>query len=326
MDPDEAGEPLNFESHKPLRSILKQSAPRPIPSRFTAHAPSGSRIRIHDQPHPNHPLRDVSELPNAGPTPAFYLPAMDDVEQLEAFTFQIAAQLRVRRLAQEEARRKEEENRPPPLPRPTGKPDEFPEFSVILMGKWVPGPDLGPVLHPSFAKSLGPITLNPLLASPFSDQRRLHWDIRFYFEDAKYVTPQREIPLSIPNAHLQPATAPRIPRLSIISRSFSWSMQVNARIAPAGVTVYDVLDTICRILQMVLADRDLRNTNASHRSAIISAAEARASQSIGPPGIRVFDWLTKATQFGGLVHDPDHVETSFLRPDEAFFVLSFDVP
>ncbi len=143
MDPNENEQSFDYRPEKPLRSILRTGPPRPIPTRFTVHPPSGPRIRIHEQPHPNHLIRDVSELvvPSQGPTPEFRLPSMANAEELEAFTFQIAAQLRLRRLAQEEARRKEEENRPPPLPRPTGKPDEFPEFSVVLMGKWVPGPD-----------------------------------------------------------------------------------------------------------------------------------------------------------------------------------------
>ncbi len=186
---------------------------------------------------------------------------------------------------------------------------------------------VGPVLHPTFAKCLGPITVNPLLAFPFSDQRRLYWDIRFYFEDAKYVTPQREISLSIPNAHLQPATAPRIPRLSIISGSFPWSMEVDAKVASAGVTVFDVLQTIYRRLHRALAERDLRDASPNHRSAVIGASQARAAQSIGPPGICIFDWLTDATQFGGLIHDPKHLqENTYRRPDEAFFILSFDIP
>ncbi len=186
---------------------------------------------------------------------------------------------------------------------------------------------VGPVLHPTFAKCLGPITVNPLLASPFSDQRRLYWDIRFYFEDAKYVTLQREISLSIPNAHLQPATAPRIPRLSIISGSFPWSMEVDAKVASAGVTVFDVLQSIYRLLHRLLPERDLRNATPNHRSAVIGTSQARAAQSIGQPGIFIFDWLTDATRFGGLIHDPKHIkENTYRRPDEAFFILSFDIP
>ncbi|KAF8879011.1 hypothetical protein CPB85DRAFT_1443241 [Mucidula mucida] len=249
---------------------------------------------------------------------------MASAEELEKFAFQIAAKLRNQRLENEAARRVEEAHRPPPLPRPTGKSEDFREFSVILMGQWVPGPDMGPVLPPRHAMTLGPITVNPMLAFPFTDQRRFRWDVRLSFEDAKYVTPDRQISISLPNARLQPATAPRITRLSIISESFPWSLTVNARTASAGVTVYDVLHNISRFLRLDLAERDLRDTSPTHRAAIIEANRTRTSQSMGPGDIRLLDWLLSATKFGGLAHKPNHVSTGLLASEEAFFVLYFE--
>ncbi|KAF9027833.1 hypothetical protein BDZ89DRAFT_1066559 [Hymenopellis radicata] len=256
---------------------------------------------------------------------------MSNAEELEAFTFQIAAKLRTQRLAGEEARRAaeaacraEEANRPPPLPRPTGKPEEFREFSIILMGPWVPGPDMGPMLPPRLAMTLGPITVNPLIAFPFSAQRRFHWDVRYSYEDAKYVTPNREIPISLPNARLQPATAPKVPRLFIISESFTWDIMVNARQPSAGVTVHDVLHTVCRFLHTALIDQTMCDASQSHRTAVRNVNRIRLSQSIGPSGICIFDLLLGTTKFGGLIHKPDHVANNFLREDDAFFVLSFE--
>jgi hypothetical protein len=144
MEPNERLPPSESNAEKPLRSILKSSSAsgsRTSPQfRFLPSASTSTgRVQFSE---PARTLHDFDQIPQQGPIPGLYLPPTQNREQLEALAFQLAAQLRFQRIQEEERRRREEEEAAAKrLPRPTHKPDDFPEFRQMLMGRWMPCPD-----------------------------------------------------------------------------------------------------------------------------------------------------------------------------------------
>ena len=127
--------------------------------------------------------------------------------------------------------------------------------------------------------------------------------------------------MKLPNARFQPATSPKVPRLFLLSDLFPWFITVSAHQASTGVTIHDVLHQLTTFLHMVLAERDIRETTPEHRTAVMETNQSRLSKLIGPPGIRIFDWLVGKTKFGGLIHNPGHVAENSFYSGEAYFTL-----
>ncbi|KAF9010987.1 hypothetical protein BDZ89DRAFT_1077970 [Hymenopellis radicata] len=328
MDPAHPLPARDSHAKQPPRSILKSSG-----ARRDAHAQSGSssppQVQFKDPPPPpkprlysksslrhQKPIENVGQIPNNGPVPPVTLPATASRDELEIMAFQLAAHLRELRIAEEEARRKQDAQR---LPRPTGCPDDFPEFKKILMGPWVAGSVYGPVFEPTIiVRARNSVKVNPVLDVA---SHHLVWDMKSSFEKAKCFSARGEIALD--SILGQPATSPRLSDLCIVSQSFSWALRVSAEEQSIGITVGDILHFLDEFFSVPLGDRDLREATSSHRAAMIAAHSERISRSSGPSRICVYDWLLGKTTFDGIAHDPNHTRADFLgRRGEVYIVLS----
>lgn len=150
MDTTERRTSPDSDAEKPLRSILKSagahSTTPPLP--HFGPSTSGGRVRINEPSRPPAPIPDTSRLPHDGPVPPVTLPRTQNLESLEALAFQLATKLRLQRLrGEDDYGEQHAPNNTSLMPRPTRKPDNFPEFRHILMGKWVPGPDCESTYH-----------------------------------------------------------------------------------------------------------------------------------------------------------------------------------
>ncbi|KAF9029887.1 hypothetical protein BDZ89DRAFT_1064985 [Hymenopellis radicata] len=323
MDPAHPLPARDSHAQQPPRSILKFSG-----ARRDAHAQSvqfkdlpplsAPRTSSKSSSRSQKPIQNVGQIPNDGPVPPVTLPATASRNELEIMAFQLAAHLRELRIAEEEVRRQQDAHR---LPRPTRRPDDFPEFKAILMGPWAAGSDYGPVLEPTvIVRAHTSVKVHPVFLST-SKSCRLIWDMKLPLETATYLESNRAIGLE--SIRLQPATSPRLSELCVVSHSFSWAIRVYALEKPMGVTVGDVLHVMSRFFVMPLGDRHLREASPSHRAAVEACHAERVSRSLGPSVICVSDWFLEKSTFDSLVHDPTHTRSDVLGiAGEVYLMLS----
>ncbi len=154
MDPAHPLPANDSHAQQPPRSILKSSGARRDAHAQSASSSSAPQVQFKGVPpisaqrtsskvssRSQKPIQNVHQIPNNGPVPPVTLPATASRDELEIMAFQLAAHLRELRIAEEEARKKQDAQR---LPRPTGRPDDSPEFRKIRMGPWAGGSDCKP--------------------------------------------------------------------------------------------------------------------------------------------------------------------------------------
>ncbi|KAF9042570.1 hypothetical protein BDZ89DRAFT_1059784 [Hymenopellis radicata] len=327
MDPAHPLPARDSHAQQPPRSILKSSGARR--DARAQSGSSGSQVQFKDLPplsaprtssksssHSQKPIQNVGQIPNNGPVPPVMLPATASRDELEIMAFHLAAHLRELRIAEEEARRKQDAQR---FPRPTRRPDDFPEFKKILMGPWAGGSDYGPILEPKLiVRAHHSVMVNPVLLSP---AQHLVWDMKSSLNTAACSSPNGVV--SLESIRPQPATSPRLPQICIVSNSFSWALRVSAFERSVGVSVGDVLNFMADFFSMPLGDGDLREATPSHRAAMEAAHKERTSRSSGPSSLCVHDWLLGRTLFGGFVHDPAYTSPDILgRAGEVYLRLT----
>ncbi|KAF8919158.1 hypothetical protein CPB85DRAFT_881737 [Mucidula mucida] len=305
MDPAHPLPARDSNAQQPPRSILKSSGARRDAHAQSASSSSAPQVQFKGLPplsdprtlskshlRSQKPIQNVHQIPNDGPVPPVTLPATASRNELEIMAFQLAAHLRELRIAEEEALKKQAAQR---LPRPTGRPDDFPEFKKILMGPWAGGCDYGPILEPTL-----------IVSTRYRDMLR----------------PTGLV--SIESLRSQPVTSPRLSKICVISHSFPWALRISAQERSTGVTVGEVLDFLAQFFAMPLRDGDLQDATPSHHAAMVAAHTKRTAQSPNPPSMCLHDWLLGRSLFDGFAHDPAYTSPDILgRVGEVYLRLFF---
>ncbi|KIY62792.1 hypothetical protein CYLTODRAFT_458690 [Cylindrobasidium torrendii FP15055 ss-10] len=208
-------------------------------------------------------------------------------------------------MADEAATRRREEpyrnvNRAPPR---RNTRDEFPEFKKILMGPWVSGVEYGPVLEPQIARKLGSLTLHPVFTRPYKPDKYLDWDILQDVENATMHLPGgRKIPCE--SFGTQPATAPRVSSLCVVSPDFPWRFQVTSRMWRGYVTIFDVLECLEFAFRGHLHVEELSEKPANDVCDSMETAKAeRIARKFGPSYLCQADFLQGKRKIQGFEAD-----------------------
>ncbi|KIY69523.1 hypothetical protein CYLTODRAFT_442584 [Cylindrobasidium torrendii FP15055 ss-10] len=284
---------VRFHENVSITEYRNSSYPTPEEPREITHTQR-------TKPPEGKPVKSTSQVPVHGPTPPFHIPPLHSRAELEALTFAIASQLRFDRLVEEnEIRRRSD---PPGLDRNPPKRnsrDEYPEFKKILMGPWVSGADYAPILDPQLARNLDCITLHPALAGIYNDEKYLDWDLFHTLDDVKFQSGSRRIPLD--TFRTQPATAPRVSALYIVSSEFSWQFNVIPIDLFSSVTVYDVLELLASFFSAPLhpTNTEFDQMEQTVKDSIIKRKEERQSKGVGPPFTCGADRLLGKTKLAG---------------------------
>ncbi|PBK88516.1 hypothetical protein ARMGADRAFT_997191 [Armillaria gallica] len=196
----------------------------------------------------------------------------------------------------------------PPLTRPTGKAEEYPEIETIMFGKWAVGAGYGPVLEPRLIAGLKILpVLNPMFSAPSSSSDYLVWNMMFDPSTARRV--RNGVEEEFDSFRYEPASSPRMTILNVISPSFPWVLDLRSSDLNVGVTVGDVLSELFLYLQVGLKTVELNRISPQDRASIMEANRMR--KELVPEesfGLQLLDWLLGKTQFAGLLQDSRYVE------------------
>ncbi|KIK14756.1 hypothetical protein PISMIDRAFT_345246 [Pisolithus microcarpus 441] len=194
----------------------------------------------------------------------------------------------------------------PPLrapPTDTARANVGQSTSLDHIDPFAKGPHYVPVIDPSLAGVLGSvIRINPLLAPPGDLlEPQLRWNMLFHpshrTDSLRFWMKQHEAP----------ATFPRLTYVRIISRSFPWMIQIDARDLTTGVTCGEILDGIFEYLYSDVTKDESENVSEMLKLHIFSSYEHNRSTDPNVPGgglgvaLKRLDWLGNNTMFGGLV-------------------------
>ncbi|KAI6012873.1 hypothetical protein PISMIDRAFT_13915 [Pisolithus microcarpus 441] len=168
------------------------------------------------------------------------------------------------------------------------------------------GPHYVPVLEPSLAGVLGTVVrINPLLAPPGDlPEPQLRWNMLFHPSSCNHQTDGRRSWMEQREA---PATYPRLTYVKIISSSFPWMIQIDARDLTTGVTCGEILDGISEYLYSDVTKDESEMVSETSKLHIFSTYEHNRSTDPNVPGgglgvaLKRLDWLGNNTMFGGLV-------------------------
>ncbi|KAG6375888.1 hypothetical protein JVT61DRAFT_2755 [Boletus reticuloceps] len=163
------------------------------------------------------------------------------------------------------------------------------------------GPRYGPVLDPFLAQVVGAnIKLNPLLVLAPS---HLQWDMYFHPDRTNLSFPQSQ---SWEEAWNTPATHPRLTYIRIISRTFPWTIQANAKILGLGITCGEVLDAISTCMYEDMTDEEYGNIPGARIQQIRERHRFNQTVDVDAPWprpgqcLKRMDWLAFSSKFGGL--------------------------
>lgn len=127
---------------QPARSILKPSRSS-HPTSASLSSGSLPAVKVRDPPIPTQAsqraVQSLQDVPLEGPIPAIYFPPTQNRQQLLTLLHQFTTQLEADGAGKDLDCKREKISRPQ-AGRPTYQADGFPEFRMILMGPWAPGP------------------------------------------------------------------------------------------------------------------------------------------------------------------------------------------
>lgn len=115
------------------------------------------------------------------------------------------------------------------------------------------------------------------------------------------------------NGRQAPATFPRIKSLRIISRYFSWFIDVKSRDPDIGVTCGEVIDTLAKFFQRQAPQAEYNACSKAEQAQIAKAYHTNRSRSRDVPGgslgqgLRRCDFLGDRTMYGGIEADQEYV-------------------
>ncbi|KII89382.1 hypothetical protein PLICRDRAFT_698433 [Plicaturopsis crispa FD-325 SS-3] len=224
-----------------------------------------------------------------------------------------------------------------PLQRPRRRQSDYSQdaFKDILVTHWLVGSGYAPVLTPWTLPLVDarPV-LNPLLCPPSVDDtspsHRVKWNMIYL---PSYARCSRDVSEEAWSDLLHsPATFPRLRKMFLTSKSFPWTIHVNAEDTKAGVTCGDVLDEIFSYLYDAVLDEELAELSPSEVDTFKAAYRTNRSQrdEHGEPAstlleysdeMRRVDWFARNTIFGGLEPDDAYVKERFDSAMPATFVL-----
>ncbi|KAK0195987.1 hypothetical protein F5146DRAFT_1133426 [Armillaria mellea] len=214
----------------------------------------------------------------------------------------------------------------PPLTRPTGKAEEYPEIETVMFGKWAVGVGYGPVLEPCSIASLKILpVLNPVLLAPSPDSDHIVWNMISHPSTAKRVRDGVEEPFD--SFRYEPASSPRLTTLNVISPSFPWIIDLRPRDSNVGVTVGDVLSELFFYLQVALRSVELDRTSPEYRASIVETSVAR--KELVPEesfGLQLIDWTLGKTQFLRLEWDEKYMTERHMPASPDLYVVRTTTP
>ncbi|KAI5122375.1 hypothetical protein M0805_004132 [Coniferiporia weirii] len=183
--------------------------------------------------------------------------------------------------------------------------------------RWMIGTAYSPVLDPLLVSVVGcKPKVNPLIGSPPDDPKKrdyLTWNMLY---PSSYVHRSNEPEnQSWMGGRDAPATFPRLNSLRIISRQFTWFIDVRARNPEVGVTCGDVIDTVSAFLMKTAPQKEFEACSRADQVGIGAAYHHNRSMSSGVPGgalgsgLRRCDFLRESTTFYGIEADQEYVRT-----------------
>lgn len=179
--------------------------------------------------------------------------------------------------------------------------------------------------------------INPLLAAPPEDPSKcgfLEWNMLFPSSYVHRSNDREE--MSWMDGRHSPATFPRVKTLRIISRQFTWFIDVKGRDPETGVTCGDVIDTLAKFFYQQAPQAEFEACSKPEQNRISAAYHNNRSRSRDVPGgtlgqgLRRCDFLGDRTMFGGIMADRDYVRQRLQlgrsqREFPCIFVLTCDV-
>lgn len=111
----------------------------------------------------------------------------------------------------------------------------------------------------------------------------------------------------------EPATFPRVSSLRLISRQFTWVIDVKARRRSNGVTCEDVIDQLSDFFQSSCPKAEFQEASRAFQGQVSAAYHMNRSRMDGVPGgrlgqgLRRCDWLLDHTMFDGIELDVEYV-------------------
>ncbi|KAK0483061.1 hypothetical protein EDD18DRAFT_1432401 [Armillaria luteobubalina] len=214
----------------------------------------------------------------------------------------------------------------PPLTRPTGKAEEYPEIETVMFGKWAIGPGYGPVLEPRIIATLKILpVLNPVLLAPSPDSDHIVWNMICHPSTAKRVRGGVEEPFD--SFRYEPASSPRLTTFNVISPSFPWIIDLQPRDSNIGVTVGDVLSELFFYLQVALKPTELDRASPEYRASIVETSVTR--KALVPEesfGLQLIDWTLGKTQFLRLERDEKYMTVRCMPSSPDLYVVRTMIP
>ncbi|KAF8894816.1 hypothetical protein BD779DRAFT_1609427 [Infundibulicybe gibba] len=179
------------------------------------------------------------------------------------------------------------------------------------MDPFTAGDHYGPVLDPFLIHVVeARIMINPLIQPPPEegpDRPFLKWDMIHAANACQRTTDPANMSWS--TGRDEPATAPRVSSLRLVSRAFPWMIEVHARSLDTGVTCGDVIDTLDDSMHKLSTEKDWTPLTPVKQRAVRQAYNHNRSTASGVPGgrlgrgLRRLDFLGHESMFGGIVKD-----------------------
>ncbi|KAG5723833.1 hypothetical protein E4T56_gene9874 [Termitomyces sp. T112] len=174
--------------------------------------------------------------------------------------------------------------------------------------QFMAGTGYGPVLDPFEAKILGVHPkVNPLLeplADTAPDRPHLKWNMLFRSNDCTLSTDESHVSWS--KGRDEPATFPRVTKMTIVSETFPWSVPIEATNPAIGVTCGEIIDQLSVHFYRLTSKQDFEVLDQKRQADIAQVYRHNRSREPGVPGgtlkegIRRLDYLGKDIIFGGI--------------------------
>ncbi|KAG6879899.1 hypothetical protein C0992_009890 [Termitomyces sp. T32_za158] len=174
------------------------------------------------------------------------------------------------------------------------------------------GSGYGPVLDPFEVQILQPVQsrINPLLepiADAAPDRPHLRWNMLFRSNDCYLSTDGPHV--SWYKGRDEPATFPRVTRLTIVSETFPWTIPIESSNPAIGVTCGEVIDQLSANLSHLTSKQDFEALDRERQTVVAQVYRKNRSRNPGVPGgmlgegLRRLDYLGKDIMFGGIYRD-----------------------
>lgn len=173
----------------------------------------------------------------------------------------------------------------------------------------------GPVLDPLLVAAVGATPkINPLISPPPDDPKErdyIKWNMLYTSSFAQRSSDPSH--LSWSRGREDPATFPRVSSMRLLSRNFTWIVDIRAAHRDVGVTCGDVIDQLSEFLHMHTNQAEYDAASGATRRKVGEAYHLNRSRAYGVPGGRMgegllrADWLGPESMFEGIERDAEFV-------------------